>query len=256
MKAANPLCPYRLIGKVQIVDLIPRLSGPQGEAWLEVMERHFFQGLQRAVVVNLSNAVEVSDMHLRRLMLYMERPLKTAFYTNDHTKAKELIPDYIDHRMPLFTEEEEIVKFFGLDLIERHNDVVAMKERRRYKRFKVVMPCEVITKDKGNLVTKGIVTNISEGGAFVQYLNLEASIKMAGLGEKPRIPVEMILQHPGTSQVELVKGMVIRVEMLGQQRGVAVRFIPSLTSDSLLVKRFKGERIEEGNDRKSAQKET
>jgi hypothetical protein len=255
MKSASPLCPYRQIGKVQIVDLIPRLSGPQGEAWLEVMERHFFQGLQRAVVVNISNALEMDNSQFRRLMLYMERPLKTAFYSHDHAGAKEIVPDYLSSRMPLLTEEAEVVKYFGLDLIERDRDVIAMKERRRYKRFKVVMPCEIITKDKQGLVTKAIVTNVSEGGAFAQYLDMDASMKMAGLGEKPRVPVETILTHPGTSECELVKGYIIRVEMLGQQRGVAIRFVPSLTTDSLLVKRFKGEQVEKDFDSKSAQKE-
>jgi hypothetical protein len=244
MKQANPLCPYRLIGKVQIVDLIPRLSGPQGEAWLEVMERHFFRGLQRAVVVNISNAVEMDESHLRRLMLYMERPLKTAFYTNDIEKAREFVPHYVDERMPLFSNEEEVVEYFGLDLIERERDVVTMRERRRYKRFKVVMPAEIITKDKKTVVTKAIVTNISEGGAFAQYLNLSASLKMASLGEKPRVPVEVILTHTGTNECELVKGFIIRVQLLGQQRGVAMRFVPSLQSKSLLVRRFKGEKID------------
>jgi len=242
MKAAHPLCPYRQIGRVQNVDLIPHLTGEQGEAWLEVMARHFFQGVQRAVVVNISNLVETDNAQLRRLMLYMEKPLKTAFYTNDPGKAKEFIPEYINASMPVLKEEEQTVNHFGLDLIERRRDVVSYKERRRYKRFKVVVPVEIITKDKQPIVTRAIVTNISEGGAFCQYLDIAASLKMVGLGEKPRIPVEMILKHQDFgNECELVKGYIIRVETTGQQRGVAVRFVPSLSNESLLAKRFKGE---------------
>ena len=255
MRKVSPLCPYRTIGRVQIVDLIPRLTGGEGRAWLEVMERHFFQGLQRAVVANISNLIDMDDACLRKLMLYLERPLKVAIYTNDIDRARKLMPDYIDQHLPLFSEEEELVKHFGLDFIERGQDVVSKAERRRYERFKAVMPAEIITKDKKQIVTKAIVSNISEGGTFLQYLNIEGSMKMAGLRRNPRVPVEIILKHPGMgSQCELIKGYIVRVVMAGSQRGIAVRFVPSLTKESLLVKRFKGEAIENSGDIVSAQK--
>jgi len=240
----NPLCPTRMIGRVQIVDLIPRLHGREGRAWLEVMERHFFQSHQRAVVLNLSNSIKADGTLLRQLMYYMQRSMKRAFYSQDPNRAREIVPDYINHHMPILTREEEIVKYFGLDLMERHRDVVPSRERRKYKRFKAVMPCEIVSKDKTRaFTTKAIVTNISEGGGFVQYLNLEASMEIATLAEKPKVPIELILKHPHSSECELVKGFLIRVVLVGQQRGVAIRFVPSLTSESLLVRRFKGEVI-------------
>jgi len=245
----NPLCPYRVIGRVQIVDLIPRLTGAEGNAWLEVMERHFFHGQQRAVVVNLSKAKEMDASQLRRLMFYMERPLKRAFFANDAARAKDLVPDYVTSRMPLLSQEEEVVDYFGLDLIERYRDAIPQKERRKYKRFKVVMPTEIIAQGNHPFVTKAIVTNISEGGAFAQYLDLEASMQVASLEDAPRLPVEMVLKHPGTIECELIKGILIRVELLGQQRGVAVRFDTPLANDSLLVRRF----LEEGHKNELAQ---
>lgn len=248
MKIEHPLCPYRVIGRVQIVDLIPRLTGPDGEAWLEVMEKHFFHGQQRAVVVNLSKVTELDAAQLRRLMFYMERPLKRAFFSHDK-HAKDLVPDYVNPRMPLLSQEEEVVDYFGLDLIERYRDAVPRKERRKFHRFKVVMPTEILVKGKNPFSTKAIITNISEGGAFAQYLDLEASMQMAGLEDSPRLPVEMVLKHPGTSECELVKGSLVRVELLGQQRGVAIHFKTPLSDDSLLVKRFQAE----GNKNESIQ---
>jgi hypothetical protein len=239
MKAPNPLCPYRQIGRVQIVDMIPQLSGEKGEAWLEVLEKHFFRGIQRAVVINISNVIKMDPNQLRRLMIYMERPLKIAFYSNDLERAREIAPDYISEDIPLFGNEQEIVTHFGLDLIERTKDVVHIKERRRYKRFKVVMPVEVATTEGEKQVLNGIVTNVSEGGAFVQYMNIEGSLHMAELQSKPRIPVELLLKHVGTNECEMVKGYIVRVDILGQQQGVAIRFVPSLPSDSLLVRSFK-----------------
>jgi hypothetical protein len=241
LKPESPLCPFRLIGRVQILDLIPRLSGKEGEAWLEVVSRHFFQGQQKAVVVNLSRTIETDGGQLRHLVYLMEKALKRAFFSNNVRHAEHEVQDYVNDRMPLLADEEGVVDYFGLELIERKKEVLPLGERRKFRRFKVVMPCEIIAKTVHPFATKAIVTNISEGGAFVQYLDLESSIHVVGLQPSPKVPVELVLKHPGSFECDLVKGHLIRVDLLGQQTGVAICFNKPLDESCSLAKRFKVE---------------
>jgi hypothetical protein len=100
-------------------------------------------------------------------------------------------------------------------------------ERRRAKRMHVAIPLEMTLRPKGKdpIVAKAISTNISEGGIFVEYLNLDALKAVEELDPAEGVTVEIQI-HPSENFPEEyhLEGVIQRREVRKKGMGLAVQF--------------------------------
>ena len=91
----------------------------------------------------------------------------------------------------------------------------------------VAMPVELrITSAQNEIViTKAIVTNISQGGLFVEYLDLEAAAKITAMEPIENLPVEIhIFPSANFPEEYHVAGSIRRKEIRKEQLGFGIEF--------------------------------
>jgi len=100
-------------------------------------------------------------------------------------------------------------------------------ERRRAKRMHVAIPLEISLHKEGreSVRTNGIATNISDGGIFIEYLDLNALDAVDNLETIEGVRVEIQIHPSGNFQEEYrLEGVVQRKERHKRGVGLAVKF--------------------------------
>ena len=100
-------------------------------------------------------------------------------------------------------------------------------ESRRNHRMHVAIPVELRITSAQNevVVTKAIVTNISQGGLFVEYLDLEAAAKILAMEPIENLSVEIhIFPSANFPEEYHVAGKIRRKEIRKEQLGFGIEF--------------------------------
>ena len=133
------------------------------------------------------------------------------------------------HSVPLpkavhvFQNEEELIKHFGKYLV---SDDQGPDEKRKYARIHTALPLIFTCKGSNEETFRfhAVVTNLSEGGLFAEYLNLEDATKSQALVnpyELKMLDLEIKLLE-GSAIV--AKGKVVRRKLDGEQVGIGIEF--------------------------------
>ena len=105
---------------------------------------------------------------------------------------------------------------------------IAEMERRRSKRMHVAIPVELKLKfkDGKTVMTRAIATNISEGGMFTEYLDLEIGNNLASLVDDMKGMEVDVHIYPSANFPEEynLKGTVTRKELRKKQLGLGIEF--------------------------------
>ena len=129
---------------------------------------------------------------------------------------------------PFLLEKDGDNEFPAEDGVNPEQTAGYQIERRRSKRMKVALPIELkIHLQNGELLeSRAIATNISEGGLFAEYLDLEAAGKMEKLepfqGFKVDIRIFPSANFPEEYQLQ---GKINRKEFRKKQLGIALEFL-------------------------------
>ena len=232
----------REIGSVRVFDLIgePTEESVQEVAWRiqRNIERH---RLQR-IILNLQLLSSLGPLGLRKLLAACIRPQKSLIFGASADIRSFLESTYVPRNVRICNSEKEVAEDLGPFLLEKDGDTGFPKEgpfmrpdslgyqveKRRSKRMRVALPIDLkIQLPTGSeLLTRAIATNISEGGVFAEYLDLEATEKIEGLDVSQGLPAAIVI-FPSTNFPEeyRLKGKLIRKQLNKKQLGVAVEFI-------------------------------
>ena len=232
----------REIGSVCVFDL---MGEPTDDSLIEVADkiqksirRH---RLQR-VILNFQMLPHLEPLSLRKLLTACIRPQKSLLYGVSPEMAKFLESTYVPKNMRVCASEKEVAEDLGPFLLERESvDKFAVDEnilpqntagyqieRRRSKRMKVALPIELkVHLANGEVLeTRAIATNISEGGLFAEYLDLEAAEKMEKIEPFPSMKVDIRIYPSANFPEEYqLAGKTIRKESHKKQLGIAVEFV-------------------------------
>ena len=232
----------REIGSVSVFDI---KGDPDRETLQEVVlkiqkkiRRHRIQ----RVILNLQDLNSIDEIGMRKLMAACLRPQKSLIYGASPDAVRAMKESYIPQSVKICTNEEDVAEDFGPFLLEKDDDkairtdevqdrrstIGYQVERRRSKRMHVAMPLELrLTLAPGNeIVTKAIITNISEGGLFCEYLdNHQAKIVeeiecVDGLAAEIKIP-----KCSNFAEEYHLRGVVLRKEFRKKQLGLAIKFV-------------------------------
>ncbi len=231
----------REIGSVRVFDLegSPTQETLQEIAW-KIQSNIRRHRLQR-IILNLQQLPILDDLGLRKLLAACIRPQRSLIYGVSDEMGHFLEDTYIPRNVHICPSEKEVAEQLGPFLLEKERDksipfdseqpvqesVGYQMERRRSRRMHVAIPLELtfLTKEGESIVTQAIATNISEGGLFAEYLDLEAADKIQGLNSLEGLKTEIrIFPSANFPEEYHVTGKIKRKDLRKRQLGLAVEF--------------------------------
>lgn len=235
-------CTTREIGSVKVFDLVgePNQDTLQEIAWK--IQRSIRRHRLQRVILNLQKIKSLDELGIRKLVAAFLRPQRSAIYGASGALGHQFEDTYLPKNIKLCPTEKEVAEDLGPFLFEKDElgNVLGVKdqledgsqpgrdlEKRRSKRMHVAIPLELTLRLKGQspIVTRAIATNISEGGIFVEYLDLDALQVVENISQVEAIPVEIQI-HPSSNFPEEyhLQGLIRRRETRNRGLGLAVQF--------------------------------
>ncbi|HOW87446.1 MAG TPA: PilZ domain-containing protein [Candidatus Omnitrophota bacterium] len=235
----------REIGGVAVFDLkgAPTFESVQEVAWKiqkNIRRHHFHQ-----IILNFKEAGPMDTIELRRLLTVCIRPKHSVIYGASPDMAHFLEENCFSGKVDICADEKEVAESFGPFLFDKDPDKRYLDkgakttreslgyqlESRRSHRMHVAIPLELrITSPQNEIVTtKAIATNISEGGMFVEYLDLESAGKITRMEPVENLPVEIhIFKSANFPDEYHVAGRIRRKEIRKEQLGLGIEFQENL----------------------------
>ena len=232
----------REIGSVTVYDLTgdPSQEGVQEVAWK--IQRSIRRHRLQRVILNVQKIRSLDELEVRKLVAAFLRPKKSAIYGASGTLVHQFENTYLPRSIKICPTEKEVAEDLGPFLFHKEekghvlgeedrpnngNKPGAEMERRRSKRMHVAIPLEMTLYPKGGdpIQTRAISTNISEGGTFIEYLDLDALKAVEELNPIEGLRVENQIHPSGNFPEEYhLEGTVRRKELRRKGLGLAVHF--------------------------------
>ena len=187
----------RKLGSVQVFDLGGALMGEQMDPVTQKIDEVIQRKRLRRVILNLQKVESIDEVALRKIIACLIRPQRSLIFAPDGTCRDLFQTTHLPHSIKLCKNEEEVAEAFGsfLFLKDKVFQVPVDEtqpapkdyglERRRSTRIRVAIPAHLTfhMKDGSELAAKAIATNVSQGGLFAEFLDLNAPAysKMEGL---------------------------------------------------------------------------
>ena len=238
-------CTTREIGSVRVFDL---QGEPNQETLQEIVwkiQRSIRRHRLQRVILNVQKIKSLDELGIRKLIAAFLRPRKSAIYGASELLQHQFEDTYLPGSIKICPTEKEVAEDLGPFLLQRdeighvlgekdHLDdgprVGKELERRRSKRMHVAIPLELTFHPSGKepFVTRGISTNISEGGIFVEYLDLDALEKVEALNPIEGTTLDIqILPSSNFPESYQLQGVVRRRDLRRGGLGLAIEFIGS-----------------------------
>lgn len=237
--AENAQLGMRQIGRVQVFDLTGVLVGEQLTPVVEKIDQTIQKKQLRRVILNLQKVQSADEVAIRKMLACLLRPQRSLIFVPEGPIRTAIENAHIPTNVKLCRNEEEVAEAFGsfLFLKDKSYEVPVDEsqpqpkshglERRRSKRIRVAIPIQLKfqMKDASTIQTKAIATNVSQGGIFAEFLDLDAP-------EYPRMQgleggqVAVTVPPNSTFKEEMtVPGKIVRFEVTKKQFGIAIQFV-------------------------------
>ncbi len=232
----------REIGGVSVFDLKgePTMETVQDVAW-KIQKNIRRHGLQR-IILNFQKSGAMDEVGLRKLLAVCIRPKHSVIYGAKPEMVHCLADSYVPGKVDVCVDEKEVAESFGPFLFDKEpakrilakgvknpQESIGYKvEQRRSHRMHVAIPLELkITSATGEVIqTKAIATNISEGGLFAEYLDLDNAQKIDALDPINDLKVEIhIFPSANFPEEYQLMGRICRKELRKEQLGLGIEFL-------------------------------
>jgi hypothetical protein len=224
----------RMIGKVDIFDMSGAVKGDRISRMHDYIQAYVKQGQIKYAIINIQDVSFIDNNSVEEMLSPLKDIERTVlYYDNEDLKNifqrgnKGLIDEYC-------RTEKAVVDILGEHLINMRAQI-PYKEKRSVPRLKSAIATDVIYKLKNgheDIITRGLITNISEKGAFVEYLDLHSASALSQIDYFKDIDVRL---NPSDNVLisQNMAGEVVRVEMSGKQTSIAIRFLDDISLASL-----------------------
>lgn len=233
----------REIGSVRVFDLMGEPTQESLQEAADKIQRNIRRHRLQRVILNLQLLAGLEPLGLRKILAACLRPQKSLLYGVSKEVGEALEATYLPRNVRICASEKEVAEDFGPFLLERERKselampqdfplmdepIGAKIERRRSKRMHVALPIDLKVHMKSGevLSTRAIATNISEGGLFAEYLNLEAARHIEKIEQFEGLKTEILI-FPSVNFPEeyRLEGKLKRREFRKKQVGIAVEFV-------------------------------
>ena len=229
----------RKIGSIQVFDLGGDLMGGEMESLTQKIDQVIQRKRLRRVILNLQKVESMDEIALRKIVACLLRPQRSLIFAPNGASRDLFSTTHLPGSIKLCKNEEEVAEAFGSFLFLKDKmfevpvDETRLQsksyglERRRNKRIRVAIPAELTfqMKDGGKLKAKAIATNVSQGGVFAEFLDLDAPdySKLQGL-EQTEVTIEIPANETFKEKLT-IPGKIARFELLKKQVGIAIQFL-------------------------------
>ena len=230
-----PQIGQRKIGSVVIVDI----KGPLSGSWALRGQGRLSQMLEAArdekVVLNLRGVTGIDTLGAKSLFESVSSE-KEAGVVYGNSGVRDFINRFPESkRFRMFRDEAEIISVLGQDLVSGVNS----KEQRTSLRMQTALPLEFEYEKEGEKIRfRAIITNLSEGGLFAEYIDLKiAEESLNQLNPYDLKILDLKLLFPNKKPIH-VKGKVVYRKLDGEQVGIGLQFIQIGTKEQQEIRRF------------------
>lgn len=243
MKSMIPKLEQRQIGRVHVFDLFGSLTGEKSYEVIEKIDHTIQKKKLKRVILNLQEVQDLDELTARRIVASLIRPQKSLLYCASDRVKEFFNASYLPHNIKMCANEAEVADAVGSFLFEKDKDIGIPKEqenikneygleRRRKKRIRVAIPIQIEfdTPEGKRIYSKAIATNISQGGLFAEYLDLDSSLEVSQLGNLESNKVTVIVPANENFPEEVrIPGCVKRIELSKRQVGMGIQFLQSVS---------------------------
>jgi hypothetical protein len=231
----------REIGNVRVFDLegSPTQETLQEIAWK--IQRNIRRHRLQRIILNLQMLPSLDDLGVRKLLAACIRPQRSLIFGASHQLSPYFEDSYLPRNVRICQSEKEVAENLGPFLLEKESEkeipldsakpfqqsMGYQVERRRSKRMHVAIPLElcIYPKEGEAITTCAIATNISEGGLFAEYLDLEAANQINNLDPIDGLNAGIhIFPSANFPEEYRVTGKIQRKDLRKKQLGIAVEF--------------------------------
>lgn len=216
----------RTVGSVMIFDLFGDLTVDEIDAIKDFMEANIQKGGVRNVILNTEFVTGIDDLALRKLLIPLERPHRKAVYCLKPEIENIFKNAYLPEGLALCTNEAQLAEAFGLYLVEK-DKFIFKGERRKSKRIEVALPLQIDVEDLDGKAHSlpALITNLSEGGFYVEFITLRFADAIREIRDLRSRPATVTFTPPMGSSEQIFKTELLRTELSSRQTGLAARFI-------------------------------
>lgn len=229
----------RKIGSVQVFDLGGELIGGEMDSVIHKIDQTIQKKKLRRVILNLQKVQSMDEIAFRKIVTCLIRPQRSLIFAPDESCRGLFETSHLPHSIRVCKNEEEVADAFGSFLFLKDKifevpfDQSLLQgkgyglERRRNKRIRVAIPAklEFHMKEGSSLIAKALATNVSQGGIFCEFLDLNAPdySKMQGL-EGSQVTITIPPNQTFKDEL-IVPGKIGRFELFKNQYGIAIKFV-------------------------------
>jgi len=230
-----PQITQRKIGNVMIIDINGTLSGSWALRGKEKLSQMLEAMRGQKVIFNLRGVTGMDTLGVKSLFESVSRQ-KEAGVLYGNAGVRDLMSHFPESkRFRMFRDEGEVVSVFGEDLVSAVNS----KEQRTTVRMETAVPLEFDYEEGGEKIQfRAIVTNLSEGGLFAQYIDLkiaEESLKRLNPYDLKVLHLKLLLPNKKPIHTE---GKVVYRKLDGEQVGIGLQFTRIGSKEREEIRRF------------------
>ncbi|HNV86741.1 MAG TPA: PilZ domain-containing protein [Candidatus Omnitrophota bacterium] len=214
----------RKIGLVDIIDLQGAFVGPWALRGRDEIGQYLRGRSTKNLLVNLRNLLTVDSLGVKAITENLSPEVRSGLMTGNLSVMEMFYRVVREKALKFFKTDFEVVDYFGEDLVKWQES--SFSEKRKHPRLRTALPLEFSSLDENGdpIVFHAIVTDLSEGGLLVEYLDID----QAFFGKTRLNPydfhlLDMRIRLPGSVEI-LTKGKVKRTIMEGEQFGMGIEF--------------------------------
>lgn len=228
----------RRIGTVEIIDVRGAFVGPWALRGKEELKSILQDRTVHCIILNLKGLSSLDSLGAKAILENLPDQSKAGIIAGSLSVMEMLEKLRSLDTYKVFRNEEDVVAFFGPELVEERG--APPIERRRHQRLRAALPLEFTytTADGEKLQFRAIITDLSEGGVLAEYLDLDYATRKAFLIDPYDFKLlDLRIKLPGEEPV-LAKGKVARTVLTGEQVGLGIEFYDLPQEDREKICRF------------------
>ncbi len=223
-KTANfPQVQKRRIGKLRIIDIKGDLIGPWAVRLKDEIHSMIESEKNNTIVINLKSLEDIDTLGVKAILESLPAERETGFL-NGKLSVMEMVRSVpLPNKVHIFQNEDDLISRFGEYLV---TEETGDNEKRKYSRIHTALSLTFKCKSAKNEVCQfhAVITNLSEGGLFAEYINLDDAVKSQSLVNPYELKMlDLEIKLPEQQMVQ-AQGKVVRRKLDGEQVGIGIEF--------------------------------
>jgi anti-anti-sigma regulatory factor len=227
----------RRIGSVHVIDFRGEVAGPWAMRARMSLNQLLTDQRVRNVLVNLRDLDTVDSLGVKAIVEPLGTQEKCGIVAGRSSVMEMFEHVNLPPKVRIFKKDSDVLSYFGEEFVE--NSQPLTEEQRKFPRIKTALPLEFTWTDEANrpIDFQSIVTDLSEGGLFAEYLDL-AEAEMVGQTIDPYDfkMLDLKIKLPSVGWIH-AKGKVVRTTW-DEQIGLGIEFYHLEEEDKKKIRDF------------------